>query len=267
MLNLPLDPDDLLKQLTSESVKKSEDIRTSVRDLTLKALHGRQLTLAQIRDVLRNVTEGVNMGALKSPVNADKVIGDAVAGMDDALLKAVEANRVALARISDGQSFEESQMKKALDELERYEDTFLRTVKQASAGAGDKLKSHWAGVIKSVKMEGTDTGAQVARTIEEYGSQFQGAMRDSRTAGFKIAHALARNYTTLVSGVLIGLSEGLRHQTGKPRAAARAAGKPAAKKAAAKPAAKTAGDKKPATKKKPAAKKATAKKAAAKRGR
>jgi hypothetical protein len=36
-------------------------------------------------------------------------------------------------------------------------------------------------------------------------------MRSSREAGFKVMHTLTQNYTTLVSGVLIGLSEAIEH--------------------------------------------------------
>ena len=66
MLKLPIDQDQILKQLATESIRKGEDIRTTVRDLTLKALHGRQMTLAQIRDTLRTVTEGVNLDLLRA---------------------------------------------------------------------------------------------------------------------------------------------------------------------------------------------------------
>ena len=270
MLKLPIDQDELLRKMTAEAVKKGEEVRATVRDLTLKSLHGRELTLAQIKGALRAVTEGVNVGVANTSMDAEKLLTDALAGMDDALLKAVEANRVALQKLTDeGHSFEDSKMKKALDELERYEDTFLRTVKQASAGASDKVQAQWAGVLKSTKMAGTDTGAKVAATVEQYASQFQSAIRDSRTAGLKAAHAMTRNYATLVSGVLIGLSEALRQAgTGKAKAAAPAAAathaaKPAAKQAAKKVAKKPAA-KKPAAKK-PAAKKAAAKKAAAKK--
>jgi len=34
-------------------------------------------------------------------------------------------------------------------------------------------------------------------------------MTQSREAGLKVAHTLAQNYATLVSGVLIGLSEAM----------------------------------------------------------
>src|SRR5512140_3164480 len=108
MLNLPVDQDELLKQLASEAVRRGEEVRATVRDLTLKSLHGRQLTLAQIRGALRTVTEGINLGAAKSPLDAEALLTDALAGMDDALLKAVEANRLALRKLTDdGRNFED----------------------------------------------------------------------------------------------------------------------------------------------------------------
>jgi hypothetical protein len=264
MLNLPIDQDELLKQMASEAVRRGEEVRATVRDLTLKSLHGRQLTLAQIREALRTVTEGVNIGAAKSPLDPEALLTDALAGMDDALLKAVDANRLALQKLTDdGHSFEDSRMKKALDELERYEDTLFRTVKQASAGATEKIRAQWAGVLKHTKLEGTDTGAQVASTLEQYGAQFQTAIHDSRTAGLKVAHAMTRNYATLVSGVLIGLSEALQQTGGgaAKSAARQSSTKPSAVK---KTAAKKTSVKKTAAKK-TAAKKAGARKTAAKK--
>jgi len=281
MLNLPIDQDEILRKLASESVKKGEDIRTAVRDLTLKALQGRQMTLAQIRSALKSVVEGVNLGAVNAPVDPEALVADAFAGMDDALLKVVEANRVALAKFADD-GFEQSQMKRALDELERYEDALLSSVKQASGSATDKLREQWTGLLKTTKLEGTDTGARVTATLEQYGAQMQNAMRETRTGAMKMAHALTKNYATLVSGVLIGLSEALRAEGAQPvRSAARpaAAPRPAArpatppraaaaaprsapagsarkpKPAAKSPAGKTAGKK---AAKRPAAKKSTA---------
>src|SRR5829696_1355750 len=155
MMKLPIDQDELLRQMASESIRKGEDIRATVRDLTLKALQGRQMTLAQIRDALRTVAEGVNLGAANSPVDPERLINDAFAGMDDALLKAVDANRIALDKLTgDGASFEQSQMKRALDELERNEDTLLRSVRQASTSASERVRAQWTGVLKNTKLEG-----------------------------------------------------------------------------------------------------------------
>ena len=275
MMKMPMDQNELLKQLASEAVSKGEQVRAAVRDLTLKSLHGRQLTLAQIKSALRTVTEGVNIGAAESKADPEALLTDALAGMDDALLKAVEANRVALQQLTDdGHDFEDSRMKKALDELERFEDALLKSVKQASAGATEKIRAQWSTVLKTSRIEGTDTGAQVAATIEQYGARFHTAIRDSRTAGLKVAHAMTRNYATLVSGVLIGLSEGLQQ---KVAGAAKAPGregsaKPSTNKAAKSPATKGTVAKKAVRKpvskavtKKTAAKKPTVRKPAAKK--
>jgi predicted ABC-type sugar transport system permease subunit len=53
------------------------------------------------------------------------------------------------------------------------------------------------------------------RELSAHAREVQAAMRSSREAGFKVMHALTQNYATLVSGVLIGLSEALEH--GKPK--------------------------------------------------
>ena len=39
MLKLPIDQDELLSKMTAEAVKKGEEVRATVRDLTLKSLH------------------------------------------------------------------------------------------------------------------------------------------------------------------------------------------------------------------------------------
>jgi hypothetical protein len=264
MLNLKFDQDELLQKLASESIRKGEDIRAAVRDVTLRALQGRQMTLTQIRGTLRDVAEGVNLGAVNAPVDPQALVADAFAGMDEALLQVVDANRIALHRLaSDG--FEQSQLKRALDELERYEDALLSSVKQASTNTTDNLRDQWAGVLKNTKLEGTDTGARVAATLEQYGAQMQNAMRETRAGAMKVAHALTRNYATLVSGVLIGLSEALR-ATPVAKAAARPAAKPGPAKPT--PAAKPGPAKPtPAAKPRPAGKtkkRAPAKKAAPK---
>ena len=218
MMKLPtIETDEMLKKLASEAVRRGEEVRTTVRDLTLRSLQGRDVTLTQIRGALKSVTEGVNLGVANSPVDAERLLADALAGMDDALLKAVEANRSVLQQVTGGSvSFEESKMKKALDELERYEDTMFRTVKQASAGANDKLRQQWSTVLGNLKMHGTDTGERVSSTMEEFGNQFQSAMRNSRAAAAKTAHAMSSSYATLVGSALSGMSEALK-QGGRGR--------------------------------------------------
>jgi azurin len=210
-----LNSDEVLKAMVVEAVKQQAQIRSAVRDITLRALQVRELGLGQINNVVRKVTEGVNAG-LGDKDDVEKVLADAVAGMDDALLKVVEANQVALTKLTEGgASFEDSSVKKALDELEKLEDRFRDGITQGTQEAGARLTQQWASVLDKIPHGGTDTGERVVQTIAAHAQQVQDAMSQSREAGLKVAHTLTQNYATLVSGVLMGLSEAM--QQGKPK--------------------------------------------------
>jgi hypothetical protein len=211
MIKLPLDADEVLKNMAAEAVRQGKDLRASVRDLTLNALRSRELSLSQIRQVVKGVTEGISIGSAQPGVNVAKTFTSALAGMDDALLKAVEANRVALQQLAvQGQSFRESHVKKALADLEKLEDDFLKTVKQAARKNTEPFREQWASVLQHKQGAGTDAGAQVKAMMEQFSGQIQEAVRSQRRATLKTAEVLSENFTTLASGILIGLSEGLQ---------------------------------------------------------
>jgi hypothetical protein len=82
-----LNSDDMLKTMVTEAAKQKQ-IWSTVRDPRLKALQPRELSLSQINNVVRNVTQGVNAG-LGNKGDVEKIDADPVAGMDDALPKAL----------------------------------------------------------------------------------------------------------------------------------------------------------------------------------
>jgi len=51
-------------------------------------------------------------------------------------------------------------------------------------------------------------------------SQAQSAMRETRASSMRAAQAMMDSYAALVSGVLIGMSEGLQQASGKSQATA-----------------------------------------------
>ncbi len=228
----------LLKNLATQSVRQSRDVRATVRNLTLKSLQQRELTLEQIRRVMRSILEGVSLGLGKREAKIEKTLADTIAGMDDALLKVVEASSVALQRLSgEGYDFEDSNLKRALNELERLEDEFLGGIMAAAASAGEKIREPWERVLERTKVSGTVTGAHAAATLRGYAKQAQAAMRAQRETGFKTAYLLTQNFAILASGVLIGMSEGLGGKSAGPRPKAKPASvrrAPAAKRAPAK---------------------------------
>lgn len=211
MLKSGIDQAALIDMFAQAGVKGGEQLRKTVSEATLAALQGRELTLKNIRGVLQSVTQAASSGVLKNAmpgVDPQGLLDNAVAGMDAALMKAVQANRAALQQlVNQGADLREKHLKKALADLEKMEDTFVGALTQATGGAGDQIGKLWAPVLEKMRAGGTASGAQAAVTAEQFIGQMQTAVRDSRAAGLRAAQALAESYAALVSGVLIGMSD------------------------------------------------------------
>ena len=217
MIKSGIDQQALIDLFANASAKQTEQLRAAVYQATLGALQGRELSLKNIRGVLGAVTQAAGQGVAKNPlagVDADALLDKAVTGMDEALLKAVEANRVALQQFVDkGVDLRETQLKKALDDLEKFEDMLVGVVKKNAGAAGDPMSGPWSQVLEKLQVKGTLSGAQAAGASEQLASQMeqmQAAMRATRAAGMRAAQTFADSYGALVSGVLIGLSDALK---------------------------------------------------------
>jgi hypothetical protein len=124
-----------------------------------------------------------------------------------------------------------------VDGLEKMEDMFFSTIGKAVKGVDAPLQGPWEQVLKTLKVEGTATGAGAAQTVEQLMNQAQQALREGRARSLRASQALIDGYAAMVSGVLIGMSEGLNAAKSGARSAPKAA-EPAAKAAPVKKAAK-----------------------------
>jgi hypothetical protein len=221
MFKAGIDQNALIDQFAKASAQQGEALRKAVSQATLKALQGRELTLANIRSVLQAVTQAASSGAAKNvmpAVDVEALLEKAFAGMDAALLKAVQAQRAALQQFVDqGVAIKDKQMKSALANLEKMEDVFFTAVGKAAESAGGALQGPWAQVLESMKVKGTDTGASAKTSLDNLVSQAQTALREGRSASLRGAQAMMDSYAALASGVLIGMTEGLT-QSSKPAA-------------------------------------------------
>lgn len=226
------DADSLISMFESASAKGSAQLQKAVTEATLAALRGRELTLANIRSSLDGVTKAVNTGMAKSPLGADQMpdlLDKAVAGMDAALVQAVQANQAALKQFADrGVDLREKHLKKALDDLDKFDGLLVGAVKKAAAAAGP-MAEPWQQAMEKLQAGGTMSGASAAKTVEEFADQMGSAMKSTRNASVRAAAVLAESYAAMVSGVLVGLSEAMTGAGGSPAPAPR---KAAAKKKA-----------------------------------
>lgn len=226
MIKAGIDQDALIAQFSQASAKQGAALRKAVSDATLQALQGRELTLANIRKVLASVTQAASAGAAQSHLplpDVEALLAQAFDGMDAALLKTVEAQRKALEQfVGQGVDLQNKQMKSALDNLEKMEDAFFAAVGKAVQGMDAPIQGPWDHVLDAMRVKGTSTGAKASESVEQMLAQAHSAMRDGRATGLRATQALMESYAALVSGVLIGMSEGLSQGAG-------AAGKPARK--------------------------------------
>jgi hypothetical protein len=208
------DAEGLIAQFESATAKQGAQLRKATADATMAALQGRELTLKNIRGTLKQVAEAASAGVARNAVTGidpEDLLDKAVAGMDDALLKAVDANRVALTTLTQqGADLRDKHLSKALDDLDKFEDTLFAALKKTAAGAGAPMAGAWGGVLEKFQAGGSVSGAQAAQTAEQLTEQVQAAVRQTRTASIKAAQALAESYSAIVSGVLMGMADALQ---------------------------------------------------------
>jgi hypothetical protein len=212
------DPEALVQMFEQASAQQTEQLRKATSGALLAAMQGRELSLKNLRAALKSVADAASTGVAKNAmpdVDPQALLDSAVAGMDDAMLKAVEANRVALQQLSSqGADLREKHLSKALDDLDKFEDTMLSTLKKAADGAGAPMAAALGGVLEKMQAGGTASGAQATATVEQMAEQMTSAMRQTRRASVRAATAMAESYAALASGVLLGMAEAL--QGGKP---------------------------------------------------
>ncbi|MCB2004116.1 MAG: hypothetical protein KDH93_03810 [Rhodoferax sp.] len=213
MIKSGIDQDAIINMFAQATAKQGEALRKAVGDATLKALQGRELTMENIRKVIKTMTQASSAGAALNPAgpqDIEAMLGKAFAGMDAALLQAVQANRKALEQFAaQGVDMQGKQMKTALANIEKMEDVFFDAVGKAVKDTSGPLQGPWDHVLSSMKLSGTGTGNTASEALEQLMAQSRSAMRDSRASSMKAAQAMMDSYTALVSGVLIGMSDGL----------------------------------------------------------
>ena len=213
MMKAGIDQDALITMFAEASARHGEAVKKAVSEATLRALQGREMTLDNIRKVVRNVTEAASLGIARNAapgVDVEALIDKALAGIDAALLQAVEANRKALEQfVRTGATLTEKPLKEALANVEKMEDVFFAAVTKAAQGAGP-LQAPWQSALDAFRAKGSATGSQAAQTVETLAAQAQTMLRQGRATQMRAAQAMLDSYAAFASGVLSGMSEGLQ---------------------------------------------------------
>ena len=210
--------EDRLKQAAEAFVRQGVDIRTRVHDLTLAALQARKFDRDAMRDVYRAITAGVATGAEGTP-DMRGAIAEGLKGMDQAIARSAEAGASALRQIaSSGRSFSDSELKGALASLKRLEDDFVNTVAGVAESAESKVQPELRGALGNLVHTGTETGKQLALTMNEFAYNFANFSIDATVAGLEVASEFGARFANLTSGILSGVADALQKRPEPPKA-------------------------------------------------
>ena len=213
MIKAGIDQDAITALFSKATARQGEMLRSAVAAGTLKALQGRELTLENMRRVLKAMTVATSAGlALNSarPTTLTSMLMRSVEGMDAALGKAVDANRTALRQFMDlGVGLQSEQMQAALGNLEKIEGMFLSVLGKVGQASAAPLANPWQQVFNATRNSGTGSGEQASLVVAQLVEQSHAALRKGRAANVRAAQAMMDSYAALVSGVLLGMSEGI----------------------------------------------------------
>lgn len=205
-----------ITQEVATAAEQGKDLHAMVRDITLRALSRRALSISEIMEVVRAVTEGVTLGLAKRAGEIKDAVRDALSGLDDALKKTAEATKLAGEQlVSQGKDFGAQDLKPAIDELKQMEEQFLSTVSKVAEAAGGRIKEEFASQLAHARRSGTDSGRMIADTVADFSQRAGQALLTGAQQSAGASQDIKQRLTLLASGILAGMADAL-HEKAKP---------------------------------------------------
>ena len=211
-----------MSDMQNESIKaeaaavaeEGKDLRTQVRDITLRALSRRSLSLGEVGAVVRAVTEGVSLGLGRRGGEIKDAAREALDGLDEGLKKLAEVTRLTLQQATaQGREFHAQDLKPALEEMRRLEETFLLTVSQVTHAAGGRIKEEFQAFVAHGQRAGTDSGRVMADTVAEFNKRFFSTVKAGLMDSASVTAEIKQRLGAIGSGVLSGVADALHEKT------------------------------------------------------
>ena len=189
---------DDLREAASESMKRADDIRQRMHDLTLEALRSRRFGRDSVRDVVRALTEGMARGAEGSRLGVRHALAEGFRGMDQALSASVHAGHEALRQLVAAGRASENELKQAAAGLRKIEEDFVATVEEVARSANERVRPELGELVRQAAHAGTETGRRGAKLMAEFA-----------LGGLELAGEFGARFAQIAGGVLAGMADAL----------------------------------------------------------
>lgn len=194
----------------SSAMAAEQDLRERVRNVVMRALAERDWDPAEIREIMRQSFAGVGEGMPQRGSQAADAAKEAVAGLDEAVSRAVYALQMALEEAwGQGRQFAETDLKGTVDEVKGVEADLLGSLKDAADKSQGVAKEILTGLHDHLSRNGTDTGGQVRGVLEALGNRLATAAHGAGNELMDQARASKERLREVASGILRGLADGL----------------------------------------------------------
>jgi hypothetical protein len=191
-------------------VTEEQAIRQQVKGLTSQVLQQGRVDPEAVRDVVRTVigrTPGT--AAAVGGAEARELFADAVRALDAALVRSAGATHDALQQLaSRGKDFTDNDLKEALVSLRKLEEDYTAAANRVAEAMGGNLRREMTELAVHAQNVGVEASARVASMMGEFASGMGAAPGLATMRGASVRMAL------LASGVLAGVADALRDQTG-----------------------------------------------------
>ncbi|MCA3132216.1 MAG: DUF6781 family protein [Betaproteobacteria bacterium] len=208
--------DETLKSAAADSMA-GDDIRARVRDLTLAAIRARRLDFDAMREVMRDMSEGVATGAEKRGAEMKQALDEAFKGMDEAFTKSAYATQLAMQDLAArARDFNDTELRGTMEGLKHMEGDLLSAMGSAAERVGGRVRTETQEILAHAARVGTDTGGVVARTMTEFSQRMASAASDGARESVEAARLMSERMAQAASGFLAAMSETLA-QYGQPK--------------------------------------------------
>ena len=197
------------------AIEHGENIRARVRKITLDALHRGKLDAQETRRVMRSVMQGASLGASKTGVRTKEILGEALAGMDEALAKSAEAYILALEEAAGSlHDFNKQDLKKTVNNLLTLESMLLDTLRDVANQSAGEAREIFQTLAQHTKVNATSAGATATAAIASLEKKLGRTLREVAAAGGDVALSTTSKLAEAAAGFLGGLSDAL-HESAK----------------------------------------------------
>jgi hypothetical protein len=190
-------------------MNEDQAIRERVKGLTSQVLQQGRVDPDAVRDIVRTLIGQTPGDAATSGAEARERFADAVRELDAALVKSAAAAHGALQQLaSRGKDFTDNDLKEALVSLKKLEEDYAAVASRIVEALGGNLRREMAELAVHAQNVGVEASARVANMMGEFAGNVGAA------PGLATIRGASARMALLASGVLAGVADALRDQTG-----------------------------------------------------